>query len=297
MPRKWTDDQKKLHSTKLKEYYTKHPRKHRKPIDKEFLYEEYIGKHRTTTDIATDCNCSAENVCCKLRLYNIPIRHGSDAAWITGLNKDIDQRVTLLGQKISEKMADPYWKVLHPPWNKGLTKENDERMMNMAKSIEIAYSRPEIRIRVQGKNNPMYGIHRFGPDSPSWRGGISFEPYCPKWTPELRERIRLFFNYECVLCGKSQNENITKSGKIYKLHCHHVEYNKQACCDGKLVHFVSLCMKCHAKTSRDRDYWQEIIHRIIDEIYDGRSYYTKEEYKEILNCMPKTLYTPNPFLI
>jgi hypothetical protein len=124
---------------------------------------------------------------------------------------------------------------------------------------------------------------QLGSDNPNWKGGRSFEPYCPKWTTELRRRIRAFFGYECVICGKHQNENIDKSHKSKALSCHHVYYNKQACCDGKEVHFAALCMNCHAKTGHNRERWQEIIHKIIDEIYDGRSYYTKYEYLLIKN--------------
>jgi hypothetical protein len=35
------------------------------------------------------------------------------------------------------------------------------------------------------------------------------------------------------------------------------------------------------KTNHNREYWEAIFHIIIDEIYDGRSYYTKEEYNLI----------------
>jgi hypothetical protein len=108
-----------------------------------------------------------------------------------------------------------------------------------------------------------------------WKGGISFEPYCPKWTKELKERIRTFFEYRCICCGKHENE------LKRKLCCHHVEYNKKACCDGKPVHFAAMCQTHHNKTNFDRERWEAMLHRIIDEIYDGKSYYTKEEYKKL----------------
>ena len=111
-----------------------------------------------------------------------------------------------------------------------------------------------------------------GEKSPAWIDGRSYEPYCPKWTPELRNRIRAFFDYRCIICGKSQEEN------QQLLSCHHVEYDKSACCHGKPVHFAALCMSCHAKTNFDRDQWENIIHIIINEIYNDKSYYTKEEY-------------------
>lgn len=106
----------------------------------------------------------------------------------------------------------------------------------------------------------------------NWRGGISFEPYCPKFNNDLRRRIRAFFEYQCVLCGKTTEENKRQ------LSCHHVEYNKAACCDGEPVHFAALCHVHHLKTNSDRERWESMIHRIIDEIYDGRSYFTKDEW-------------------
>lgn len=131
--------------------------------------------------------------------------------------------------------------------------------------------------RLIGELNPFFGKHHTEEtksiiSAAHWIDGRSYEPYCPKWTPELRERIRAFFGYECILCGKSENKNNRK------LDCHHVEYDKQACCDGKEVHFAALCRSCHTKTNFDRERWENIIHRIIIEIYSDRSYFTKEEY-------------------
>lgn len=114
---------------------------------------------------------------------------------------------------------------------------------------------------------------RVGEKNSHWRGGRSFEPYCPKFNTDLRRRVRSFFEERCVLCGNPRKEG----GR--DLHVHHVEYNKEACCDGLPVHFAALCHSCHSKTNNDRERWEAMLHRIIDEIYDGRSYYTKEEMK------------------
>lgn len=115
-----------------------------------------------------------------------------------------------------------------------------------------------------------------GPKSPSWKGGISFEPYCPKFNADLRRRVRMFFESSCIICGTHE------SALKQKLCVHHVEYNKKACCDGKPVHFAALCRSCHAKTNKDRERWEAMLHRIIDEIYNGKSYYTKKEYEELI---------------
>lgn len=117
-----------------------------------------------------------------------------------------------------------------------------------------------------------------GENSAQWRGGISFEPYCAKFNEDLRRRIRAFFDNRCVACGKSNEENISQTGRVYKLHCHHIEYRKTACCDDIPVQFAALCISCHMKTNHDRGKWQTMLHRIIDEIYDGRSYFTQDEW-------------------
>lgn len=114
---------------------------------------------------------------------------------------------------------------------------------------------------------------RRGEKNSNWRGGLSFEPYCPKFNEDLKKRIREFFDNRCTMCGNMHDP------KKRKLSCHHVEYNKLACCDGKPVHFAALCHRCHGWTSTDRMRWEAMLHRIIDEIYEGRSYFTKEEYE------------------
>jgi hypothetical protein len=141
-----------------------------------------------------------------------------------------------------------------------------------------------------GRGNPFYGKKHSaetrlkmslnhsqcsGEKNTNWQGGISFKPYCPKFNEDLRKRVRDFFNNQCILCGKSKDEN----GE--NLSVHHVEYNKNACCDGKLACFAALCHKCHTKTTKsyNRQSWENILHIIIDYLYDGKSYYTKSEYK------------------
>ena len=108
-----------------------------------------------------------------------------------------------------------------------------------------------------------------GERSPRWKGGISFEPYCPKFNREFKERVRSFFGYRCAECGEPQNG--------YKLHVHHVNFNKMSCCDNTPPLFVPLCRSCHARTQKDRDYWEEHFTRMINEYHGGACYFPKEE--------------------
>ena len=108
-----------------------------------------------------------------------------------------------------------------------------------------------------------------GKNSPLWKGGLSFEPYCPKFNNEFKERVRAFFGYRCVECGSQQIEK--------KLSIHHVNFNKKTCCDDTIPLFVALCIPCHAKTNYNRDYWQRHFTDMITSKHDGKCYFTKEE--------------------
>lgn len=106
-----------------------------------------------------------------------------------------------------------------------------------------------------------------------WYGNIKYyngPQYCEKWTAELRERVRAYFEYCCVECGTPQNG--------HALHIHHVWYNKRLCCDDTPRSLVPLCSSCHAKTNTNRDYWSEHFQAIIDTYYEGRCWFTKEEF-------------------
>jgi len=98
----------------------------------------------------------------------------------------------------------------------------------------------------------------------SWKGGISFEPYCPKFNRPFKERVRVFFGHKCVECGTSQNGT--------KLDVHHVNFNKMSCCDGAKPLFVTLCRSCHAKTQFNREYWKERFTGLIHAQYNGQCY-------------------------
>lgn len=139
-------------------------------------------------------------------------------------------------------------------------------------SSNCSMKRPEVALK-----NAIARLHQSrptvkGPNHPNWKGGTSPQPYCKKWTPNLRERIRAYFGNMCIVCGKTEEEN----GR--KLCCHHVYDNKDACCDHSPPVFALLCNSCHAKiTWDDSDRWQRMLSFIIDEMYDGKSYFTKDD--------------------
>ena len=80
-----------------------------------------------------------------------------------------------------------------------------------------------------------------GERNPSWKGGISFEPYTTDWTETLKRAIRERDHYICQICGKEP-----------AVDTHHIDYDKKNCNPNNLI---TLCRKCHAKTNYKRNYW------------------------------------------
>ena len=114
---------------------------------------------------------------------------------------------------------------------------------------------PELRAKVSAANQkrdwtPEMRAKLSGPNGPSWRGGISREPYGWEWNAELREEVRRREGYKCQLCGVPQAECQTK------LAVHHINYNKR---DNDPLNFVALCNLCHSRTNHRRKQWQEFF--------------------------------------
>ncbi len=112
----------------------------------------------------------------------------------------------------------------------------------------------------ESQADPMFRAKRSllvtGANHPNWHGGTSFEPYCPKFNSNTKEKIREQFGRLCAmpLCGKSEQEN----GR--KLDCHHTDYNKMQGCGNRPWSIVPLCIKCHIKTQRNRWYWFSLLY-------------------------------------
>jgi len=116
-----------------------------------------------------------------------------------------------------------------------------------------------------------------GENNPAWCGGVSFGPYCPKFNKEFKERVRAYFGHQCVECG-----HVWQEGEP-KLDVHHVNFNKETCCDDTIPLFVPLChWKCHTKTNHNRIFWQYWFTEMINRLYGGKCYFSKEEYEALM---------------
>ena len=80
-----------------------------------------------------------------------------------------------------------------------------------------------------------------GENHHSWKGGISFEPYCPKFNNPLKEDYRNAYGRICGYCDKSELEN---GGR---LSVHHIDGNKMQGCNDHEWFLVPLCRSCNSK--------------------------------------------------
>lgn len=80
-----------------------------------------------------------------------------------------------------------------------------------------------------------------GENNPNWQDGISFEPYCPRFNNQLKERIRNRDNRTCILCGTGEIQNSRR------LSVHHIDGDKMQGCNHTKWNLCSLCLSCNSK--------------------------------------------------
>lgn len=153
-----------------------------------------------------------------------------------------------------------------PNWRKGIPVPEDQKEKQRAAMTGRKHTAEHnYKIRC---NTPS------GVNSPHYIEGKSYGKYCPKFNAEFRERVRAFFSHKCIECGNPQN------GEKHSVH--HILYNPKACCDESVPMFAPLCRSCHAKTNFKRKEWQYHFADIIQNYYGGKSFFTKEEYRDLL---------------
>jgi hypothetical protein len=91
-------------------------------------------------------------------------------------------------------------------------------------------------------------ISKRGEKNPSWKGGVTFEPYCPAFNDRLKEYIRNLCNRTCTICGKSALQSIDKNGVwLGRLDIDHLDENKLQGCGDWEWRLTALCPPCHGK--------------------------------------------------
>lgn len=116
------------------------------------------------------------------------------------------------------------------PWNKGLTNIYSNETLKLMSDKHLAEK------------------------SSQWKGGSSFDPYCEKFNERKKEEVRDKYNRQCYNCGKEEKDNITKTGRQFRLSIHHIDEDKEQGCNDKPWKLVPLCMHCHNSKKMKRIY-------------------------------------------
>jgi len=87
-------------------------------------------------------------------------------------------------------------------------------------------------------------LAKSGEKNPAWQGGVSFLPYTPEWTMEIKRVVLDRDDNCCQLCERKP--------PVIKLHIHHIDYRKENC---ETDNLICLCHSCHSKTNHHRDQW------------------------------------------
>lgn len=200
---------------------------HKIDIPREWLVEHYINQGLSPQQCAVLWGCSWKAIRNRLIDYNIPRRSQSEAQsgeknhqW--GMPHNEDSR---------EKMRKAHQ-------NKRLSDEHRRK-------IGDAFRGRAIAPRSKEHQRKLNEAHR-GDRSSAWKGGISFEPYCPKFNNQVKEEVREKFGRKCFVCGEPENGR--------RLDVHHCDYDKSQGCGSKWV-LIPLCVRCHAKTNYNRWFW------------------------------------------
>ena len=103
-----------------------------------------------------------------------------------------------------------------------------------------------------------YHIRNSGPNNTSWKGGVSFEPYCPIWKDkEYKSDIKLRDGNQCLNPYCSHNDK--------KLVIHHIDYDKKNCAPHNLI---TVCRSCNARANIDREWHTSWYRKILSRRYN-----------------------------
>jgi len=139
------------------------------------------------------------------------------------------------------------------PWNK--KEKIIKKCAFCGRDYEIIASRVE---RSRFCSYECRGRYYNGEKSCQWQGGKSFEPYGLAFNNKLKEVIRKRDSFRCQECFRHQDELYSKSGRKYKLHIHHIDYNKK---NNNQNNLISLCRSCHSQTNFGREDWTNYFNK------------------------------------
>lgn len=160
----------------------------------------------------------------------------------------------------------------------------------MSERSTKAQSKPEYKIKRSKISKKMWENPEFYIKHCNfWYGSVEYETYCELFDEEFKERCRAYFGYCDPLSGTPQNGT--------RLPVHHVLWNKKTCCDKSKKYFLPLERSTHMRVAgnktKTRKDWMDELSAMIEGYYEGKSFWTKEEWaimKDAPHIPPETRY-------
>jgi len=105
-------------------------------------------------------------------------------------------------------------------------------------------------------------INNSGENNPSWKGGISCEPYCDVWLDkEFKKSIKDRDGNICL------NPDCWRNCDHLPLGLHHIDHNKKNCNPNNLI---TLCASCNSRANTSRKWHKNWYNTIIYRRYINR---------------------------
>jgi hypothetical protein len=192
-------------------------------INRDWLYDKYINEKLSVHEIGILCNADGSTIWKRLIRYNIPRRTAAETKSYN-FPKQLLHRLYIKERKNTYQIAKEL-------------ECSAETVSNYLKLYDIP-----IRSSAEANTGDLHW---------NWKGGT--KPYCVKFNNTFKQYIRKKFDNTCFICGKSSIEDGNN------LCVHHIDYNKNAICNGKEWAFVPLCRSCHTKTNYNRYYYFNLL--------------------------------------
>lgn len=126
-----------------------------------------------------------------------------------------------------------------PSWNKGLTKNSNERVASIARSVKKAHRSGKMEIAYRKVSSALKG-KLTGKENPNWKGG--YEPYYgPNWREQRRKALE-HDKHICQRCGAPEDGREHDVHHIIPFRVLGLEGYKEA---NKLDNLITLCPSCH----------------------------------------------------
>lgn len=184
-------------------------------------------------------------------------------AWNKGLTKETDERVakyskTMTGQKFTEERLQN--------WKSAVTHKSGSEHYNWKPEkhiFELRYCAcgcgQTFECTIISKQKFIHTHNGRGKFNGCYVDGSARKKYY-YFTKELKNKIRMRNNQKCVLCGKTRIDQILEQYlKNKRVYELHAHHVDYDKTNCSESNLITLCHSCHPKTNTNRTYWQKLF--------------------------------------